>query len=148
MNTRTNPIDDESALAMAIRLQNGLIARATGVDGFDGGDPEYQELRRFFASRPDTKAELPDFVHRCRDLSQFWGFIKSAYGAYAERRAFIWEAFRPLLDHLRQATTYLASRQSQRRWRNSTPSMFMRPGRRHSTAERPILRAPLQRRGR
>src|SRR4051812_27977656 len=34
---------DESVLDKAIRFQNGLVAHATG-GGFDGGDPEYQEL--------------------------------------------------------------------------------------------------------
>src|ERR1700730_11953094 len=90
---------DESVLDKAIRFQNGLVAHATG-GGFDGGDSEYQELRRFFASRADTKTKLPDFVRRCRDLGQFWGFIKFERSTYAERRNLLWDAFRPLIDHL------------------------------------------------
>jgi hypothetical protein len=35
---------EESVLNKAIRLQNGLIASATG-GGFEGGDSAYQELR-------------------------------------------------------------------------------------------------------
>jgi hypothetical protein len=90
---------DESVLDKALRFQNGLIAHATG-GGFDGGDSEYQELRRFFAYRADTKAKVPDFVRRCRDLGQFWGFIKFERSTYAERRNLLWDAFRPLIDHL------------------------------------------------
>ena len=89
----------ETALDKAIRLQNGLIASATG-GGFDGGDSAYQELRGFFASRTDTKSKLPDFVRRCRDLGQFWGFVKYERGTYAERRSLLWDAFHPLIEYL------------------------------------------------
>lgn len=90
---------EESALDKAIRLQNGLVARATGYD-FAGGDSAYIELRQFFALRGDTKAVLPDFVRRCNDLAQFWSFIKQKFPHYQERREYIWEAFRPLIMKL------------------------------------------------
>jgi hypothetical protein len=90
---------DESHLDKAIRLQNSLIAQATG-NVFDGGDAAYRELRYLFASRADTKDKLPDFVRRCSDLSQFWGFIKYERETYRERRDLIWSAFRPLIEYL------------------------------------------------
>jgi hypothetical protein len=90
---------DETALDKAIRFQNGLIAHATS-GAFDGGDEVYKELRLFFGSRADTKAKLPDFVRRCSDLAQFWGFIKYERARYAERRTLIWDAFRPLIEYL------------------------------------------------
>ena len=89
----------ESLLDKAVRFQNGLVAHATG-GGFDGGDPAYKDLRREFASRADTRAKLPDFVRRCSDLEQFWGFIKYERGRYHERRMLIWAAFRPLIEYL------------------------------------------------
>src|SRR5208337_1333814 len=58
------------------------------------------KLRLFFASRADTKAKLPDFIRRCSDLAQFWGFIKYERARYAERRTLIWDAFRPLIEYL------------------------------------------------
>src|SRR5882762_7994374 len=98
MDTHSDPFE-ESLLDKAIRFQNALISHATsGV--FDGGDQAYQELRRFFGSRGDTRTKLPDFVRRCRDLGQFWGFIKYERATYAGRRNLLWEAFRPLIDHL------------------------------------------------
>lgn len=97
--SNSDSLFEESTLDKAIRLQNGLIANATGGN-FDGGDPEYKELRQFFALRGDTKTKLPDFVRRCSDLSQFWGFIKYEYSTYQERRDFIWKVFRPLIDYL------------------------------------------------
>lgn len=90
---------DETSADKAIRLQNGLIGQATS-GSFDGGDDAYKELRRYFAARADTKAKLPDFVRRCSDLGQFWGFIKYERATYAERRELIWNAFRPLIQHL------------------------------------------------
>lgn len=98
MTVSDEPLD-ESLLDRALRLQNGLIAQATG-GGFDGGNERYQELRREFAARADTRTKLPDFVRRCSDLSQFWGFIKYERGRYQERRELIWEAFRPLIEYL------------------------------------------------
>src|SRR5687768_2655310 len=89
----------ETALDKAMRLQNGLIPRAT--DGaFDVDDHEYKELRRLFGSRADTRIKLPDFVRQCSDLGQFWAFIKVESGTYAERRALIWDGFRPLIEYL------------------------------------------------
>lgn len=90
---------DETQLDRAMRLQNGLIACATG-SSFDGGDPAYKELRRDFAARSDTRSKLPDFIRRCSDLSQFWGWIKYEKATYAERRTVIWNAFRPLVGYL------------------------------------------------
>ena len=98
MNVFADPFD-ESPLDQAIRLQNGLIACATG-GSFDGGDPAYKELRRSLAERPDTKDKLPSFVRRCSDVGQFWGFIKYELGTYRERRSLIWDGFRPLIEYL------------------------------------------------
>jgi hypothetical protein len=90
---------EQTDLDRATQLQNGLVAEATG-NAFDGGDPAYKELRRYFAQRADTKGKLPDFVRRCSDLAQFWGWIKYEKPSYAERRQLIWGAFRPLIDYL------------------------------------------------
>jgi hypothetical protein len=77
-------------------LQNMLVATATG----GSSDSGYEELRREVLTHALTKGGLPKFVHTCRDLSQFWQFIKHKYGTYAERRQYIWAEFRPLLDAL------------------------------------------------
>jgi hypothetical protein len=92
-----DPVFDQSPLDKAKMFQNGLIACATG-GSFD--DAEYQALRTYFAGRADTRAKLADFVRRCSDVGQFWGFIKYEKGTYRERRALIWDAFRPLIDYL------------------------------------------------
>ena len=93
--------DFESEFERAEYLQNLLVAEATGGSG-DQGD--YQILRRHFLDSPDTKALVPRFVRTCRDLPQFWQFIKAKFAHYAERRQFLWDALGPLLDHLESGT--------------------------------------------
>ena len=84
-------------------LQNLLIAHATTGGGAD--DDEYRLLRAQFMDSPTLAGLLPKCVRTCRDLSQFWGFIKYEYKTYAERRQFLWAEFRPLLDHLEGRNT-------------------------------------------
>jgi hypothetical protein len=40
------------------------------------------------------------FVFVCRDLSEFWGFIKPKFRTYAERREYLRDEFDPLLTML------------------------------------------------
>jgi len=96
----------ETDFERAQYLQNLLINRATGGQAEDA---EYQKLRQYFLDNPATKSTLPSWVRKNRDLSQFWQFIKDKFPTYAERRAFIWNEFNPLLEFLetgskRQAT--------------------------------------------
>lgn len=79
------------------QLQNLLVAKATH------GNAEsavYGELRAKLINDPTTRDLLPSFVHLCRDLDQFWGFIQPKLATYKERRSFIWSEFRPLLAAL------------------------------------------------
>jgi hypothetical protein len=46
---------------------------------------------------------LPRFVRTCRNLAQFWEFIKYKFGRYHERRTFIWGEFEELLFALEAA---------------------------------------------
>jgi hypothetical protein len=79
-------------------LQNMLVAHATGGGAGDYGD--YTDLRSELVRNPLTKQDLPKFVHTCRDLGQFWQYIKYKFGTYAERREYLWAEFRPLLEAL------------------------------------------------
>ncbi len=97
--TYSDGLFEETLADRALRFQNAMVAHATGGT-FDGGDTAYKELRTFFGGRPDTKSKLPDFVRRCSDLDQFWGYIKYEKPSYAERRTLIWDAFRPLIAFL------------------------------------------------
>jgi len=74
-----------------------LVSHATG----GGGDNiEYKNLRRELTTSPRIAKVLPRFVHICRDLSEFWSFIKPKFGTYAERREYLRNEFDPLLTML------------------------------------------------
>jgi hypothetical protein len=80
---------------VAAESENLLISHATG-----GSESEsrYRALRTRLTG--DLAAnEVPDFVRTCRNLSQFWGYIKK-WPTYAERRNVIWGAFGPLIERL------------------------------------------------
>lgn len=98
MNTGTNSVEElRTALERAEYLQNLLVSLATGGSG---DDAQYKILRKEFLDSPETAALTPKFVRLNRDLNQFWNYIKYAFAHYAERRDFIWNEFRPLLDYL------------------------------------------------
>jgi hypothetical protein len=91
-------IDDyKTDLERAQSLQNILVATATGDR--EGG-AAYKYLRTYFVNVASYNELLPSFVRTCREIGQFWQFIKEKFPSYAERRAFIWKEFAPLLDSL------------------------------------------------
>jgi hypothetical protein len=78
-------------------LQNLLVSLATGGPA---DNAEYLRLRQMLIAQPALEPYTPRFVRTCRDLSQFWEFIKHKYPTYRERRNFLWQEFRPLLELL------------------------------------------------
>lgn len=80
-------------------LQNVMVARATGVTG-QSDNAQYVQLRQALIADGKIEPLLPSFVRTSRTLDQFWPFIQAKFATYAERRQFIWEEFRPVLDHL------------------------------------------------
>jgi len=87
--------DMNDLLEQAESLQNLVLAHATGSNQDDG---EYRQLRQVFTSDDSLSLKLPRFIRTCRDLDQFWAFIKTKYPTYQERRQYLWDEFRPLLD--------------------------------------------------
>lgn len=86
-----------SLLDKALVLRGILIDFATG----NQTQPEsYAPIRFDLLREPRTRELLPSFVVECRDLKQFWHFIKSHFDHYSERRDFIYEAFQPLVTML------------------------------------------------
>jgi hypothetical protein len=87
----------DQLLEQAESLQNLMVSRATG--GVED-EAEYIRLRQALLAQPALESYLPSFVRTCRNLSQFWQFIKYDHGGYAGRREFLWSQFRPLLELL------------------------------------------------
>ena len=78
-------------------LQGQLIGCATGCKC---DEEEFKKVRKELLQEEFTKKRLPPYVKECRDLFQFWEFIKHEYGTYAERRRYIWGGFSPILNEL------------------------------------------------
>ena len=88
---------NETTIEEVESFQNLLVAIATS--GNRGGY-EYGELRRSLVNNANISDRLPRFVKTNRDAGQFWNFIKQKFSTYKDRREFLWEEFRPLLEWL------------------------------------------------
>ena len=88
---------NESLINKVESLKSMLVSWATGGGGEDA---TYKNLRRELTVSPRTTKLLPRFVHQCRDLAEFWSFIKPKFSKYAERREFLRNEFNPLLTML------------------------------------------------
>jgi hypothetical protein len=93
--------DFTSEFEAAESLQNLLLSVATGGARDERG---YQTLRKHFVDSKALVSLIPRWIRTNRDLSQFWAFIKTKFGSYAQRRGFIWSEFAPLLEHLEGRT--------------------------------------------
>lgn len=80
-------------------LKHILVARATGEGGDEG---EYVRLRHRLTTDPLIKDMLPRFVRTCRNLGEFWPYIKEQDGTYAGRRRYLAEQFDTALTFLEQ----------------------------------------------
>ena len=99
----------ENTLQKAERMQDQLVSFSTS-GGFEGGDDAYRKLRGELLAVGGLDDLLPSFVKRYRDLGAYWQFIKREFQHYADRREFLWEKFRPLLDHLEADERHPAAR--------------------------------------
>lgn len=83
----------------ADRVKAILCGAATGPWSPET-NTEYKKLRDGLINMPGINAKVPAFVRSCRELGEFWSFIKPKFGTYKLRREFLQEAFDPLLTHL------------------------------------------------
>ena len=83
-------------------LQNLLVSAATGGSE---DDAEFMRLRQVVLAQAAFEPHTPKFLRTCRNLGQFWQFIKHEFGTYAERRKYLWDEFRPLLELLERDGT-------------------------------------------
>jgi Abortive infection C-terminus len=88
---------NEELINQVESLKIMLVSHAIGGSG---DNIEYRALRRALTGTPRIAKMLPRFVHVCRDLSEFWSFIKPKFATYAERREYLRNEFDPLLAML------------------------------------------------
>lgn len=94
---------------VASALENLLVSQGRG-----GAEKEsdYQQLRRrLLDEAPEDK--IPSFLRTCRNLQQFWGYIKK-WPRYAERDEQIWSAFAPLHGALERHTAGSGTEEAER----------------------------------
>ncbi|MBB3639266.1 abortive infection family protein [Variovorax atrisoli] len=82
-------------------LQGLLVSHATGGQE---DEAEYTRLRQVVLAQAALEPVAPRFLRTSRSLGQFWQFIKSKYGTYAERRTYLWDEFRPMLELLERGS--------------------------------------------
>lgn len=97
-------------LEVAEQFQDALVGFSTGKGGFGVAGPDYKAERQLLLDLVPDSERVPDFVRRYRDPESYWQFIKHKFASYAERRTFLWDSFRPLLEHLEAASRNPASR--------------------------------------
>lgn len=90
-------MDVAAVLVSAETLKNILVTRATGGAT---SDTDYRKLRAELVGNALIKDFVPRFVHTCRTLDEFWGFIKPKFPSYRERREFLRTEFDKLLSRL------------------------------------------------
>ena len=91
--------DERTLLEKAKKLQADYVNTATS-NGEMLDTVTYARLRTEILTAPPLAGKSPDLVQRCRDQTQFRQFIKRKFPTYRERREFIWNEFRPMLDFL------------------------------------------------
>lgn len=94
-------------------LQNLLVSQATNGNE---DNAEYMRLRQTMLSQPSLESVLPRVVRTCRNLSQFWQFIKFEFSTYALRRDYLWREFKPMLDLLEGADRAPSDGERQLSW--------------------------------
>jgi hypothetical protein len=88
----------EELFADVERLKLALSAFSTGGTA---DDSEFKALRSKVLNCQWAKL-APPFLKTCRNLGEFWQFIKTKFGTYAERREYLRAEFDPLLSALEQ----------------------------------------------
>ncbi len=84
-----------------MRLQAILVSRAT--HGTNHDEEEFQRLREQLISEKELQNYIPDFLFTCRNLDQFWDYVKKpTFSHYDERRLFLKNEFDPLLAALEE----------------------------------------------
>lgn len=98
-------VQDYSKLSTFDRIEafkNMLVSAATGGGG---GAALFMIVRREIMAEPTLASRAPRFVRTCRNLSDFWEYIKGKFGTYAERRAYLRVEFDGILSYLEGAET-------------------------------------------
>jgi hypothetical protein len=82
------------------KIESLKLMLTSYATGGQGDMVQYKKFRQELIAIPRVANLLPRFMHNCRNLSEFWSFIKPAFKTYSERREFLRAEFDPLLTLL------------------------------------------------
>jgi len=85
-------------------FKNILVSFSTGGEG---NSDEYLKTRIELLNEASIKDKLPSFIRNCRNLGEFWQFIKLKFPTYQERRLFLKEQFEPVQTYLEELLNHV-----------------------------------------
>jgi len=83
------------------RYKVKLTARATGGDM---ANQDYIDGRNLIKNHPLLSDKVPKFIEVCRNVDEFWTYIKGEFSSYHERREFLSETLNPLIEILEKGS--------------------------------------------
>src|SRR5687768_4009365 len=95
-------MSDLSPYDAAERLQDLIIH---GVLGGTMDQVKYKDLRRQLISDNHIATHVPQFIRDRRDLREVDQYLSRNFDNDADRKEFLWDTFRPLLEYLEFAGT-------------------------------------------
>lgn len=93
------PINVTDMLTFIVEFKYGLVSRATG-GGYD--NDKYIRIRKLLLDKKNFKHLAPQFVKSCRNIDEFWRFIKPKFPTYDERRDYLATEFNPIIEAVEQ----------------------------------------------
>ena len=102
MREELNQVDKLNEFQLVEYFQDGVVSRATGGDF---NSQSYTLARAKLLGNKTLENLLPSWIRGNRTIDQFWIFIKGRFATYQERREFLWNEFRPVLEYLENTST-------------------------------------------
>jgi len=96
---QNNKLEDFPLLLEQFKV--GLTNRATG-GSYD--EAEYKKVRTLIISNSKLQSLIPKFVKVCRNLDEFWNWIKQQAPTYADRRIIISDQINPIIEVMEYET--------------------------------------------
>ncbi|VDN46693.1 Serine/threonine protein kinase (fragment) [Petrocella atlantisensis] len=101
-------MDNEMALELEY-FKHDLIKYATGDKSSDFTDKKYADVRKQLLNIKSLTEIIPEYIRKCRDLGDFWQFIKAKYSTYQERRIYLAETLNPVIEYFEEGMDIVIS---------------------------------------
>jgi len=72
---------------------------ATGKNSGELNDKLYSQIRKKLVNIVQIKEIIPEYLRKCRNLDDFWQFIKVKYSTYQERRLYLSDTLNPIIEY-------------------------------------------------